>query len=281
MNQKKFIWSLSVITIIASVLYFTLFYKKDGYVDNSSIRSIKTKKNQYIEYTIGDIFTHNPKLFTQGLVFYNGFMFESTGAPDHIPYTETLIVKKDLKTDKDTVVISLKKSVFGEGITILNDKIYQLTYRNKNGYVYDLNSYKKVNTFTIKTDEGWGITNDGEFLILSDGSDILSFVDPESFEYISELEVKDNGSPLKNINELEYINGYIYANIWFTNYIVKIDTKSGDVVGKIDLTDLCNKIKQYYPESNTLNGIAYDQQSKKVYITGKLWPHIYEIKFCF
>lgn len=213
------------------------------------------------------------------MTFYDGFLYESTGAPDHIPYTETLIVKKDLKTQKDTVVVSLRKSVFGEGITILNDKIYQLTYQSKNGYVYDLNTYKKINTFTIQTKEGWGITNDGESLILSDGSSALNFVDPESFEYKYRLSVKDNGTPLNNINELEYINGYIYANVWFSSYIVKIDPRNGDVIGKLNLTDLCNKIKQYYPESNTLNGIAYDKKSDKIYITGKLWPHMYEIKF--
>lgn len=273
MSIKKTTW-ISIGSLFLLFLLLSFFIKKE-----KKIYKLPVNKIQNIEYNIGDIIPHDTTLFTQGLAFHNGFLYESTGSPDHIPYAKTIIVKKNLKTKKDTLIISLDKSIFGEGITILNEKIYQLTYLEKKGYVYNLNNHKRINTFNIESNEGWGITNNGEHLILSDGSNILNFIDPESFEYTYKLAIYEDGSPVNNINELEYINGYIYANIWFSNYIVKINPKDGNVIGKLDLTKLCTNITSRYPNSNVLNGIAYDETSKKTYITGKLWPFMYEIEF--
>ena len=167
---------------------------------------------------------------------------------------------------------------FGEGITILNDKIYQLTWEEKVGFIYDADTYKKLGEFQYNT-PGWGITHDNKNLIMSDGTDKLYFLDTTNLKVIRTLTVTDpSGVRVKNLNELEYIDGYIFSNIYETALILKIDPKSGKVVGRLDLSTLANEIKRMYPNADVLNGIAYDKNSRALLVTGKLWPKSYLIR---
>ena len=154
-----------------------------------------------------------------------------------------------------------------------------MTYTTKVGFIYDAKSFQKLGDFTFPSKEGWGMTTNGAQLIMSDGTSNISYLDPNTFRLVKVLGVTDNNGPVSNINELELIKGYLYANQWQTNYILKIDTSSGKVVGKLDLGSIVREETNKFPGSEVLNGIAYDSASGKIYITGKLWPNIFEIKF--
>jgi len=171
-----------------------------------------------------------------------------------------------------------KSKFFGEGITFFNNKMYQLTWKNKVGYVYDATSFKKLREFPIPSKEGWSFTHDSTHLIMSDGTSNLYIMDPDSLHVINLLPVTDNNGPVSNINELEYVNGFIYANQWLTNYILKIDASNGKVVGRLDLSNIEKEVSNKDPEVHEMNGIAYNSGSKTFYVTGKLWPTIYEIR---
>jgi glutamine cyclotransferase len=188
----------------------------------------------------------------------------------------------DLKTGKIDVKAEIDRNTFfGEGIVFLNDKVFQLTYKNQTGFIYDGKTYKNIGTFNYTNREGWGLTTDGKYLIMSDGTSYLTYLDPSNFSVVKILDVAENGFVVEKLNELEYIKGFIYANIWTTNDIVKIDPNTGDVVGKIDLSSLMYESKVNNPNSLETNGIAYDSISNKLLVTGKLWPTIYEIKISF
>lgn len=232
-----------------------------------------------------NVYPHDTTSYTQGLLVYKGQLFESTGGQAEANNWKSWVGKTDLKTGKQLSKTMLDKAYFGEGITILNERLYQLTWTSRIGLMYDPATLKKTGEFSLKTD-GWGITNDSSNLIVSDGSSNLYYLNPADFSTLKVLGVTDNNGPVNNINELEFINGYIYANRWQTNYILKIDPSNGQVVGRADLGNL---LKQYsragFNESTynngdaVLNGIAYDPVSKKVYLTGKLWPIMLETSF--
>lgn len=233
-----------------------------------------------IEYTITASLPHDTNAFTEGLVFYNEQLFESTGSPENLPSTRSVFGPVDPKTGKIDVKAELdRKQYFGEGIAFLNDKVYQLTYTTKVGFIYDAKSFKQLGRFGFSNEEGWGLTTDGTSLIMSDGSNILTYLDPVTLKPIKTLNVRNAGYAEDYLNELEYIKGFIYANIWTKNYIVKIDPASGDVVGLLDLSLLMDKAKSKYKEANVVNGIAYNPVTDKVVVTGKLWPEMYEISF--
>ncbi|ARS35325.1 glutaminyl-peptide cyclotransferase [Pontibacter actiniarum] len=233
-----------------------------------------------INYGVAKAYPHDTNAFTEGLLVHEGKLYESTGSPSDLPQTRSLVGVVDLNTGEiDTKVELDRDKYFGEGIVILNDKLYQLTYQAKKGFVYDLNTFEKLDEFTFPSKEGWGMTTDSTHLIMSDGTSQLTYLDPETLKKAKALGVYDNNGPLKNLNELEYINGYIYANVYTTNTIVKIDPKSGQVVGKLYLTSLAQDAKTKNPASLELNGIAYDPATDKIYVTGKMWPNIYEIEF--
>ncbi len=221
---------------------------------------------------------HDTLAFTEGLVFYEGQLYESTGSPDHPPNNGTWIGEVDLKTGKVTKKVDLGTTYFGEGITFMNDKVYQLTYQTKKGFVYDAKTFKKIREFSYQS-EGWGLTNDGEHLIMSTGGNNLYYLSPDSLNFIKMVAVQDNNGYVSNINELEYIDGYIYANKWMTPYILKIDPSTGYVVARFDFTRQVAEVKSRFPGAEELNGIAYDSATKKTFITGKKWPVIYEIKW--
>lgn len=219
---------------------------------------------------------HDTASFTQGLAMHDGKILESTGL-----HSYSWLGPLDVKTGRIDKKINLANEYFGEGITVLNGKIYHLTWQNKKGFIYDAATFKKIGEFQYPT-EGWGLTSDSSRLIMSDGSSHLYFYDPSGFRLLKTLSVTDNYGPVPNINELEYINGYIYANQWQTPYILKIDTAEGKVIGRLDLQSIQKDLKAKHPyidfSDMVLNGIAYDPQENKMYVTGKKWPALYEIK---
>ncbi len=233
-----------------------------------------------INYTVTNYFAHDTSLFTEGFLFYNGSLFESTGSPPELPHTKSLIGISNLATGKFSPKIEIDKNTyFGEGIVFLGNKLYQLTYKHQIGFIYNAKSFKKIGQFKYSNSEGWGLTTDGINLIMSDGTNYLTYLDAEKLVPIKKLQITDNGYFVGRLNELEFIKGYIYANIWSSNIIVKIDPTSGNVVGKIDLSSLAIEAKNIKPNADVLNGIAYNSIEDKIYVTGKLWTNIYQIQF--
>lgn len=226
-----------------------------------------------INYNIVATYPHDTSSYTQGLIIYNGQFLEGTGLKG-----ESKLLQVDLKTGNAIKKIDLDPSLFGEGITVLHDTLYQLTWQEKVVLVYNAKDFKKIKEFPLNT-EGWGVTNDGTNLIVTDGSSNLYYYEPTTFRLLRTQGVTENGTPAVNLNELEYINGYIYANQYQYNYILKIDPQSGQVVGKLDLTEIVNRIDAKNPQADYLNGIAYDKSTDKIYITDKLWPEMFEIQF--
>jgi len=234
-------------------------------------------------YEVVKAYPHDPKCFTEGLVFYSGFLYESCGE-----YGKSTLRKVEVETGKMVQKWDLPAENFGEGIAILNDKIYMLTYKEQVARSFDLKDFKLLKEFSY-TGEGWGMTTDGTNLIFDQGSHVLKFVDPETFKQVKTVPVmQSNGSPLMNINELEMIKGELWANIWHSeypdilgkpNYIVRIDPTSGKILGWVDLGNI-SPGDQTGPnqEENTLNGIAYDAQNDRIFVTGKNWKKLYEIK---
>jgi glutaminyl-peptide cyclotransferase len=230
-----------------------------------------------IQYTQDNYFFHETSLYTEGLLMHEGQLFESTGSPDTL--RKSLIGIDDLKTGKFIKKVELKDtSLFGEGIVFFKDKLYQLTYKNRIGFIYDAKSFKRTGQFPIETREGWGLTTDGAHLIMSDGTDSLTWLHPADLKKVKRLGITENGRRRDSLNELEYIKGYLYANVWLTDHIVKINLADGKVVGKLDLSPLAMKASMARPESGEMNGIAYDSTTGVIYVTGKHWPHIYQLK---
>ncbi len=215
---------------------------------------------------------HDTSAYTQGLQYYNGKMYEATG-----DYENSSLRITDYKTGKVEKVHPMGTSkIFGEGITIFNNKIYQLTWQSNIVYVYDINNINTpIKTFTWPY-EGWGITSNGTDLIISDGSANLYFVDPENFKVKSTVSVQSNAGTIDSINELEYIDGFIFANVYTTNIILKIYPASGHVVGQINFPGLQQNEKN--DRTDYFNGIAYDSSSKTMFVTGKRWPKLFEIR---
>jgi glutamine cyclotransferase len=204
-------------------------------------------------------------------VFYDNHLYEGTGL-----YGSSSIRKVDLATGEVLQIKNLATDYFGEGITILNDKLIQLTWKEKQGFIYDKSSFNLTGTFNYST-EGWGLTHDGDRLIMSDGTEKIYFLDPVTFEILDQLRVMYNGVPVTWLNELEYINGELYANVWQTDLIVRICPVTGEVQGWINLTGLLSDEHRVGTE-NVLNGIAYDTLGDRLFVTGKNWPKVYEVK---
>ncbi len=228
---------------------------------------------QALNYSIVKQYPHDITSFTQGLVIYKGKLYEGTGNEGF-----SKLMEVDINTGKAIKSVSLDAKYFGEGIAVLNDTVYQLTWKNKVVFVYTLPDFKKVKEFPIGT-EGWGITTNGKDLIVSDGTSNLYFYEPSTFELLRTQSVRFNGELSFNLNELEYINGYVYANQWQAPYIYKIDPSNGSIVGQMNLQDIWNNVRKDAPNADVPNGIAYDADTKKTYITGKWWPSLYEIEF--
>jgi glutamine cyclotransferase len=221
-------------------------------------------------YEVVKVYPHDQNAFTQGLVIEKGVLYESTGL-----YGNSTLRRVDLETGNVMQSYALPAEFFGEGITVFGDRIIQLTWQSHKGFVYDKYSFDLLQEFSYPT-EGWGITNDGSQLIMSDGTANLYFLDPETFQKVGQVEVHDGNASVTNLNELEYINGEVYANIWPTNKIATINPQTGQVKAWIDLTGI------YTQENNdpnsVLNGIAYDAEGNRLFVTGKMWSQLFEIK---
>lgn len=222
-------------------------------------------------YEIVQVYPHDQNAYTQGLVYENGFLYEGTGQRGSSSLRKIKAESGELQAS-----LNLPPDIFGEGICIYGDKIIQLTWTSGIGFVYDKNSFKFLNKINYAT-QGWGITTDGENLIMSDGSNNLIFIDPDSYTEKSRLEVFDNKGAVHNLNELEFINDIVYANIYTTDRIAMIDPESGKVLSYIHLDGLL-KEKDHHPELDVLNGIAYDVEGDRLFVTGKNWPKLFEIK---
>jgi len=222
-------------------------------------------------YKVVNAFGHDPKAFTQGLVFEDGFLYEGTGLNG-----QSELRKVELETGKVLQSYKLPHEFFGEGITIYDDHIFQLTYKSGVGFVYDKKTFELLREFEYQT-EGWGLTNDGRHLIMSDGTPMLYFLDPETFKQSYKVMVLDQDSPVWGLNELEYVDGQIYANVWPMERIVKIEPKTGRVIGWVDMEGILTPQDQIGPV-DVFNGIAYDAENDRLFVTGKFYPKLYEIK---
>lgn len=266
------------------ILTFLVAFLIIGCKDNSNSRKKQSNRSingiTIINYSLGKIYPHSIESYTEGLLFHDNKLFESTGSPENYPNTRSVIGIVNLRTGKIDVKVEIDRNkYFGEGILFFNDKLYQLTYKNQIGFIYDSKDFKQVGSFKYLNKEGWGMTTDGSSIIISDGTNFITYWEPDSLNEIKRINITYNGSSALYANELEYINGYIYANIWTTNYIAKIDPADGKIVGLIDLTSLFLKARKEYPQSVATNGIAYDPIKDRILVTGKFWPYIFEIKF--
>ncbi len=222
-------------------------------------------------YKVVHTYPHDRGAYTQGLVFDSGFLYEGTGL-----LGQSTLRRVELETGTVLKSRALSAQYFGEGVTVCGDRIIQLTWRSQVGFVYDKDSFELWREFTYPT-EGWGITYDGQRLIMSDGSSRLYFLDPENFQVTGSIEVTDNGQPVSGLNELEYVRGEIYANVWPTDRIVRIAPETGRVTGWIELAGLLPPEDRTEPV-DVLNGIAYDAGNDRLFVTGKLWPKLFEIE---
>ncbi|MBU3715174.1 MAG: glutaminyl-peptide cyclotransferase, partial [Ferruginibacter sp.] len=240
--------------------------------DNTEYSGIP--KPTEIKYTLANTFPHDTAAYTQGLELFNGKLLESTG--DFVNSSLRITEIKSGKVEKINKMGT--NNIFAEGTTIFNHKIYQLTWQNNLVFVYDEQNIDNPIDTLHWPHEGWGITHNGKQLIISDGSSNLYFVDPANFKIVSILNVKDNNGPEKFLNELEYVDGFIYANVYQNEYIVKINPENGFIVGRINLSSLLQPQYKIPERTDVLNGIAYDSTLKSFYVTGKRWPKLFEIK---
>ncbi len=222
-------------------------------------------------YRVVHVFPHDREAFTQGLVYLNGVFYEGTGLNGR-----STIRKVRIENGEVLQIQKLDSQYFGEGIAVFGDTLFQLTWTSGIGVLYDVASFQRKGTFTY-TGEGWGLTHDGARLIMSDGSATLRYVDPTTRKLLSRLTVRDGGVPVANLNELEYVNGEIFANVWQTERIARISPNTGVVTGWIDLTGLLTPREQAQGVDAT-NGIAYDAAGDRLFVTGKLWPKVFQIK---
>ena len=218
-----------------------------------------------------NVYPHDAANFTQGLFFHEGFFYESTGL-----HGKSFLYRKDVTTGKTLQKVNMGQEYFGEGIALLRNKIYQLTWKNGIVFVYDRQTFRRIGRMKYEG-EGWGLTSDGRYLMMSDGSSTITFRDPYSFQAVRKIEVLDGNRPVDRLNELEFIEGEIWAHIFTEDLIARISPQSGRVKGWIDLSVL----RSYLPRNaqvDVINGLAYDAKGNRIFVTGKFWPNVFEIR---
>ena len=267
-HLHQFIHTLKLHGTLVAVAVFLLYNHTDAPAAPSHLSGDASPSKGF---TVLNTYPHDDRAFTQGLVFHNGYLYESTGL-----YGKSSLRKVNWRTGAVEKIHHLPDHLFGEGATILNNKIYQLTWKVGIGIIYALDSFAIIGSFAYPF-EGWGITHDGQNLILSNGTNTLFFYRPDPPEQIRKITVSDNGAPVNFLNELEYIEGKIYANIWRSDKIISIDPGSGKVIDRYNLADLRNRLQAERP-IDVLNGIAFDRQGGRIFVTGKLWPKLFEVK---
>ncbi len=216
-------------------------------------------------------YPHDADAFTQGLLFHDGQLYESTGR-----YGKSVLSVKDIKTGKVLREVKVAEEYFGEGITLLKDKIYQLTWQSETLIIYDARSFKEIRKLKY-AGEGWGLTTNGRHILMSNGSSTLTFHDPETFKVVRKIHVRDADRAIERLNELEFVKGEIWANIFMEDWVVRISPKNGKVKGWIDLSALRSYLPRH-AQVDVINGIAYDENADRIFVTGKLWPKLFEIR---
>jgi len=251
----------------------TVYYQGKRKILNNTIYFLAAEAPIMYTYNILNEYPHDPEAFTQGFEYFDGYIYESTGERGF-----SSLRKVELETGKVLQKIDLDKKYFAEGMTILNGKIYQLTWQQKIGFVYDLKKFELEKSFHYEQSlEGWGLTNDGNKLIKTDGTERMWFLNAETQEEMSFIETYTNKRKAEKLNELEYVNGKIYANIWQQNSILIVNPINGAIEGIVNLKGLQEKAKQK-GDANVLNGIAYDKENDRLFVTGKKWPKVFEIE---
>ena len=259
----------------AALLIFALMRsgsesQSNGTAVNKSTAASDERVRQ-VSYEVVNSYAHDSTSFTQGLLWHDGGFYESTGQ-----YGQSKLRRLEFPSGKVLKEISLTPELFGEGLALVDKRLIQLTWKTHRGFVYDLNTFQPLQEFSYDT-EGWGLTYDGENLILSDGSSDLFYLDAQTFKPVKKLAVRMNGQPIRELNELEFIDGEIWANVWQTDLILRIDPSTGRVVSFLNLKGILAPSDRTGGE-NVLNGIAYDVDKKRIFVTGKLWPRIFEIR---
>lgn len=272
MFSMKYIILITSVSIAILLGILSIYYVYDSNPTSSEpFDTSMIDDSSIYGYEIVAIYPHNTTAYTQGFTYQDGIIFEGTGL-----YGHSSIRKVNLTTGEIIKIKNLSHNYFGEGITIFNDSIFQLTWKSKLAFVYDKLTLIKIRNYSYDT-EGWGITHDGQNLIMSDGTSLLYFLDPETFENTRTVQVTYKEKHVTKINELEYINGEIFANIWPSNYIAKINPFTGNIIGWIDLEGLLEE-KEHSKTIDVLNGIAFNEKTNNLLLTGKFWPYIFEIR---
>lgn len=249
-----------------------IYFEGENVETTARVELMSNVEPKLLSYKIVNVFPHDTLSFTEGLEFFRDTLYESTGQ-----YNKSKLLKIDYKTGKSFKSLDLDGKYFGEGITIINNQIIQLTYKELTGFVYNVNTWKVEKTFTFdKQVEGWGLTNDGKFLYQSDGTEKIWKLDPKTLKMIDYINVYTNSSKIKSVNELEWINGKIYSNIWTKDAIAVVNPENGSVEAILNLSDLRKQVKN--TEAEVLNGIAYNPKTKTLFVTGKNWDKMFEIK---
>jgi glutamine cyclotransferase len=260
-------------TILPVLLFISIVSCTNN--DNTSGDSLdNTPKTPMISYSVVNTLPHDTSYFLEGLEFYGGKLVESTGLEG-----KSKLVRYDPVTGKVEREVNLDAKYFGEGVTVFHDTIYQMTYKEGVVHVYTAKDFKKIKELPYTNGEGWGLTHDSTYLIGTNSGNSLHYYEPGTFKLVKSVGISENGVPAVNLNELEYINGFVYANQWQYNNILKIDPVKGEVVAKMDLSTIVQQEKAQNPNADYLNGIAYNPDTKKFYVTGKHWSKIYELRF--
>ncbi|MFL6466834.1 MAG: glutaminyl-peptide cyclotransferase [Pyrinomonadaceae bacterium] len=269
---------MRTLLMIAACFVASCGGSQPGNNSGSNVGNTNTRASVPIySYDIVKTYPHDPTAFTQGLDFYQGVLYEGTGGRGTDSFRSSLR-KVEIETGKVLQKHDVAPEYFGEGITVLNDKIYQLTWRERTAFVYSLADIKPLKEFRY-TGEGWGLTNDGTSLYMSDGTHVIRVLDPETFDTKRTIVVNDErGSPIMQLNELEWVKGEIWANVWQSAAIVRIDPANGKYLGRIDLDAVTKEEQSQNEKADVLNGIAYDEATDRLFVTGKLWRRLFEIK---
>lgn len=266
------IWRLSALVMISIIMCWPSPGCSDDHLQQRfGLSSLLKTRVPIASVDVKNSYPHDPGAFTQGLFFHQDDLYESTGLNG-----KSTLVRKNVQTGKILRAVKLPREYFAEGIALLNGKIYQLTWRNQIAMIYDAGSFQTIGQLKYQG-EGWGLTSDGRYLLMSNGSPEITFRDPDSFRVVRKIKVHDGDTPVEYLNELEYIKGEIWANVFTQDIVARISPKDGRVIGWIDLSLL----RAYLPRHanvDVLNGIAYDEERRRIFVTGKYWPKIFEIQ---
>jgi glutaminyl-peptide cyclotransferase len=259
-SRSRWLWGCVVLIVVAAA----------GLTAAGPLSPFRRQAGDVQGVEVVQSYPHDPAAFTQGLIWSNGALYEGTGQ-----YGKSSLRRVDLQTGKVEQAVPVDPKIFGEGITELGERIYQLTWENHFGLIYDRKSFQIVDSFRY-AGEGWGLTTDGEQLIMSDGSSVLRFLNPKTFAVTRRVTVRGPGGAVDKLNELEFVNGEVYANIWYSDRIARINPRDGRLLGWIDCSHVYPANRRGREE--VLNGIAWDPEQERLFVTGKNWPKLYEIK---